>query len=657
MPLGRNDPCHCGSGRKYKKCHEAQDSKAARAPHLQLVKGAPEPVRRTLATNPPAEALAGRWELAVAPFPGTIGDDPHARPVLVMLVAGGFVVSLEMTNRPPEEPHALAALMANEVRRTIDATGVVPREVHLRQETLADALRAELRTPHQIAVRVHDSLPELDSALQSLLAHMFEGIGPLSLLRAHPETWSAWGLPTELVRELFSAAAGFYAAAPWTIAGNEPPIRISRGGEPEWSMVVMGAAGEEFGLACYASAEELEQLYSPENDKPEHAFTRTRSTILSFTFESRANISRRMRDEIKAARWSVHGPKAYPTLIVLNTPGGGISVADATRLRDALISIPRFVAQYPEAFAYDALPHDGIAWTDSESGLTCRLDPVSDVPLLFETIETLTVAGPTGAGATPGQMLAAEVRNDFNQVRVLVDRTLDGFHAWLQHPTSGKAVSATTADTHARKARLLIEHCLHGNQRPITAMTEYDLRYFLFDWYPRKVRVTEREARTFLTSLRRFFTYLEEQEQVVCPWAWPLLDDTDGFLDRWGSCPRGFHWDPDVFAWQQEETGELMARLLLPDDAPASGLQFGEYMGPSENQLHLELHNAWLQWRDEIIVSGTTAPAEVLAALRPRTEQWAATSQAALDGRTPAAVIATEQAAMAARLRRSDDKG
>lgn len=23
LKLGRNDPCHCGSGRKYKKCHGA----------------------------------------------------------------------------------------------------------------------------------------------------------------------------------------------------------------------------------------------------------------------------------------------------------------------------------------------------------------------------------------------------------------------------------------------------------------------------------------------------------------------------------------------------------------------------------------------------------------------------------------------------------
>lgn len=29
--LGRNDPCHCGSGQKYKKCHLAQDDAAKSA--------------------------------------------------------------------------------------------------------------------------------------------------------------------------------------------------------------------------------------------------------------------------------------------------------------------------------------------------------------------------------------------------------------------------------------------------------------------------------------------------------------------------------------------------------------------------------------------------------------------------------------------------
>jgi hypothetical protein len=31
MKLGRNDPCHCGSGNKYKKCHLPQDEAARSA--------------------------------------------------------------------------------------------------------------------------------------------------------------------------------------------------------------------------------------------------------------------------------------------------------------------------------------------------------------------------------------------------------------------------------------------------------------------------------------------------------------------------------------------------------------------------------------------------------------------------------------------------
>lgn len=33
MKIGRNDPCHCGSGQKYKKCHLAADD-AARSAEL-----------------------------------------------------------------------------------------------------------------------------------------------------------------------------------------------------------------------------------------------------------------------------------------------------------------------------------------------------------------------------------------------------------------------------------------------------------------------------------------------------------------------------------------------------------------------------------------------------------------------------------------------
>jgi hypothetical protein len=40
---GRNDPCHCGSGRKYKQCCLEKDEAATRAAHAKAVALSPEP--------------------------------------------------------------------------------------------------------------------------------------------------------------------------------------------------------------------------------------------------------------------------------------------------------------------------------------------------------------------------------------------------------------------------------------------------------------------------------------------------------------------------------------------------------------------------------------------------------------------------------------
>ncbi len=39
--LGRNDPCHCGSGKKYKQCHLAEDETKARADRATAAETAP----------------------------------------------------------------------------------------------------------------------------------------------------------------------------------------------------------------------------------------------------------------------------------------------------------------------------------------------------------------------------------------------------------------------------------------------------------------------------------------------------------------------------------------------------------------------------------------------------------------------------------------
>ena len=56
--LGRNDPCHCGSGRKYKQCHLAQDEAEARAAREKAAAEAPAA---------PAEGEGTQGEAAARP--------------------------------------------------------------------------------------------------------------------------------------------------------------------------------------------------------------------------------------------------------------------------------------------------------------------------------------------------------------------------------------------------------------------------------------------------------------------------------------------------------------------------------------------------------------------------------------------------------------
>ena len=41
--LGRNDPCHCGSGKKYKACHLEQDEATAREARDKVAAAQPQP--------------------------------------------------------------------------------------------------------------------------------------------------------------------------------------------------------------------------------------------------------------------------------------------------------------------------------------------------------------------------------------------------------------------------------------------------------------------------------------------------------------------------------------------------------------------------------------------------------------------------------------
>jgi hypothetical protein len=58
MKVGRNDPCHCGSGKKYKKCHLAADEAAETAAYA--AKAAEAAANAAAAAKEEAEGAEGK---------------------------------------------------------------------------------------------------------------------------------------------------------------------------------------------------------------------------------------------------------------------------------------------------------------------------------------------------------------------------------------------------------------------------------------------------------------------------------------------------------------------------------------------------------------------------------------------------------------------
>ena len=83
MKPGRNDPCHCGSGKKYKKCHETADA-AKDSAELAALQAKAEEARAAeeaeAAANPKAAAAAAAAaKKATSRNTGSAGHKPKER--------------------------------------------------------------------------------------------------------------------------------------------------------------------------------------------------------------------------------------------------------------------------------------------------------------------------------------------------------------------------------------------------------------------------------------------------------------------------------------------------------------------------------------------------------------------------------------------------
>jgi hypothetical protein len=261
----------------------------------------------------------------------------------------------------------------------------------------------------------------------------------------------------------------------------------------------------------------------------------------------------------------VAAANAYPMLLVLNTPGGGITPSLAAEVATAFRSIARFTDRLQGRD--QAGSRSGLPWRDPDSGATVALAPLGGGPGDAEPPMTLGPALAAGPGADPEAGI--EIRDPETLQREAAP-LLDRFAASLE------GLSEATVRTHVMNAEIFLEFLASTEAISLAAVSEYDLRVFLHDRYPRKVIAPLGEMRRMPVSLKRFFRFSAESLGLALPWAGEILDDRAGFEHRLATVPGPFGLDPGTRDWIGEVTVDLAIREFLPDDAMAGGGRWGD---------------------------------------------------------------------------------
>lgn len=86
--LGRNDPCHCGSGKKYKSCHLEKDEAKAREARAKAAESAEAPAAEA-AAEPAKAAPAAPRHGTRQPWKGGVQNTRGFQKVSVARKTGG----------------------------------------------------------------------------------------------------------------------------------------------------------------------------------------------------------------------------------------------------------------------------------------------------------------------------------------------------------------------------------------------------------------------------------------------------------------------------------------------------------------------------------------------------------------------------------------
>ncbi len=627
MP-GRNEPCHCGSGRKYKHCCARKDAEAAPALRLLGRDSRSENERLIAATI----ATPTAWEADVTPMPAMIASDLAARPAATVLVANDIVLCADLESHPPADAAGVAALIANAVSTILASGGAPPTVLRVRHRDVASHLSplvAPLGVKKVIKV---ETLPMVNEFAGGMRQHLLDSPHPMPAV-SHPLLWAAWDLSADLVADLFRAAAAFFCASPWAELSDADLLEIELPTGARWFACILGNASESFGLLLYEHIEDY--LAIIESGEPDGGLTDARGVVIAVSFDRRSELRKEARREIEASRWTIAGPSAYPSLWVLNTLGGGLRAEVAREVVLVLDAVAALVSDHLRAGDRQEAARTPV-WTLLQSGTVVRM-PLTE-SAIWDVPEVMTPSLAEGVRADP----RAFVTPDNEEAAREGDREIA--------QRFGEAMRASHADesramTDVGNVTFFIEviHAARGVR--LAALTELDLRLFLYDEVPRKMKSTKATAHQIRMSLQRFVTYLAAHEQLTWPWARAILRDRAAFELRWDLFPGGHWWDADVGEWIGELWADLDARVMEPSQKLSELGEWSATSGITEATLRSRLQREWLIWRDAEIRAGHAHPDELWPQLERRQAHWETTPDPTLDGLTPARAIARERGA------------
>ena len=425
-------------------------------------------------------------------------------------------------------------------------------------------------------------------------------------------------------------------------SGDEDLVDIELKRSSALAASVMGAAGQAQGLALTTGGESFFDDLERIRILPGRKIT---PEIVALSYAELNEIPPEARREVRKLKLPLAGPAAYPMLHVMGGRAGGLPRDRPERF---LAVLEAFVECFEQEFGPAELTTDEGWW--SEDGSVClrapeKRDPLDDWPGEVDK-DHLESGRTVGPGAD--WRVCRPFLDDPDERLFDAERLQNSFRRALEN----QGLAESTVKKHVANAEHLFEYLTGwAGVRP-EALHEYDLRTFLYDWYPHKGGASETEAKSVHASLDRLFAYLEGEPALEFPWAARLLGERETLRTRWETNVPGPFWDSDVQDWRSVLSAHLDAFAMLPRNTLGDDETWGARMGMRESALDDQLLRQWLHWRDEAIESGVVAWDDLLPLLWKMQRTWETSPHDRL-GRSPYEVIVEERRKIESKLAKS----